>query len=49
MPIAVRPSNKALIVVTKREAKPTPPSSSEKERISCGTKIAVSAPPTTKL
>ena len=37
------------IVVTKRDAKPWPPSSSEKDLTSWGTKIAVSAPPTNKL
>ena len=37
------------IVVTKREAKPCPPSSSENDLTSCGTKIAVSAPPTSRL
>ena len=37
------------IVVTKRDAKPCPPSSSEKDLTSWGTKIAVSAPPTKRL
>ena len=37
------------IVVTSLDAKPWPPSGSSKDLTSCGTKIAVSAPPTSKL
>ena len=37
------------IVVINREAKPSPPSSCSKDLTNCGIKIAVSAPPTSKL
>ena len=48
-PIKTKSKRITEIVVTKRDAKPCPPSSSEKDLTSCGTKIAVKAPPTNKL